>query len=108
MTADLVVPTRRVASAPRAQVGRIVVIDALRGIALLGMLVAHANPLLPPGVPRPVGFVMGQFNDIASPLFALAMGISAQLLLSRTPRPCLVTGRYRWPSRQRVAARDSG
>ena len=49
MTAELVVPTRRVASAPRVQVGRIVVIDVLRGIALFGMLVAHAHPLLPPG-----------------------------------------------------------
>ena len=47
MTAELVVPTRRVASAPRVQVGRIVVIDVLRGIALFGMLVAHARPLLP-------------------------------------------------------------
>jgi len=87
MTAELVVPTRRVASAPRVQVGRIIVIDVLRGIALFGMLVAHAHPLLPPGPEGPISFTMGQLNDIASPLFALTMGISAQLLLSRTARP---------------------
>ncbi|WP_457100425.1 heparan-alpha-glucosaminide N-acetyltransferase domain-containing protein [Microbacterium sp. P5_E9] len=86
MTAELVVPTRRVASAPRVQLGRIVVIDVLRGIALLGMLVAHAHPLLPGGEEGPISFAMGQLNDIASPLFALTMGISAQLVASRTPR----------------------
>src|SRR6187431_2161106 len=54
MTADLVVPTRRAVSAPRVQAGRIVVIDVLRGIALFGMLVAHARPLIPGGEPGPV------------------------------------------------------
>ena len=58
--------------------------DVLRGVALLAMLIAHANHLLtstPPGW-RPL--VFGNANDIASPLFALVMGLSAQIVLQRT------------------------
>lgn len=59
--------------------------DVLRGVALLAMLIAHANPLLtstPPGW-RPI--IFGSANDVASPLFALVMGLSAQIVLQRTP-----------------------
>jgi uncharacterized membrane protein YeiB len=64
---------------------RLVVPDVLRGVALLAMLIAHADPLLsntPPGW-RPI--VFGNANDVASPLFALVMGLSAQIVLQRTP-----------------------
>ena len=71
--------------APLSQTsGRLVVPDVLRGVAILGMLVAHAKPLLPslpPGVP----LAMGSANDVASPLFALVMGLSAEILTQRTP-----------------------
>ena len=45
--------------APLSQTsGRLVVPDVLRGVAILGMLIAHAKPLLPslpPGVPLAMG-----------------------------------------------------
>lgn len=52
--------------------------DVLRGLAIVAMLIAHAVPMIP-HVPGPLRFVMGNINDVASPLFALVMGISAQL-----------------------------
>jgi uncharacterized protein len=64
--------------------GRLVVPDVLRGVAILCMLIAHAEPLLRE-VPRPVVFATGNANDLASPLFALVMGLSAEILLQRTP-----------------------
>jgi uncharacterized protein len=67
------------------RVDRLVVPDVLRGVAILAMLVAHAKPFLS-GLPGPVAFVMIQLSDLASPLFALVLGLSAQILLQRTPR----------------------
>ncbi len=75
---------------PQLAPGRLVVPDVLRGVAILSMLIAHAKPLLPslpPGLP----LVIGSANDVASPLFALVMGLSAEILTQRTPRP----GRWR-------------
>ena len=64
---------------------RLIVPDVLRGVAILAMLIAHANPLLPqlPGVVR---FAVGTVNDLASPLFALVMGVSAQLVWNASRR----------------------
>lgn len=62
---------------------RLLVPDALRGLAILAMLVAHAIPFLP-GAPSAANFVMYNVNDVASPLFALVMGMAAQLLAQRT------------------------
>lgn len=63
---------------------RLVVPDVLRGVALLAMLIAHAKPFLV-DIPGAVNFTMGNINDLASPLFALVMGLSAQILAQRTP-----------------------
>jgi len=57
--------------------------DVLRGIAIIAMLVAHAAPFLP-NVPWVVQFPTTQLNAVASPLFALVMGISAQIVWNRS------------------------
>ncbi|WP_392541898.1 heparan-alpha-glucosaminide N-acetyltransferase domain-containing protein [Oryzobacter telluris] len=64
---------------------RLLVPDVLRGGAILAMLVAHAVPFLPEA-PDVVRLLMRQVNDVASPLFALVMGMSAQLVAERTDR----------------------
>jgi len=64
---------------------RLIVPDVLRGLAIVAMLIAHAVPFLP-FVPRPVEFVMSNINDVASPLFALVMGMSAQLTWNAASR----------------------
>ncbi|WP_424936253.1 MULTISPECIES: heparan-alpha-glucosaminide N-acetyltransferase domain-containing protein [Bacteria] len=64
---------------------RLVVPDVLRGLAIVAMLIAHAAPFLP-FVPRPVQFAMANINDVASPLFALVMGMSAQLTWNAVSR----------------------
>ena len=64
---------------------RIVVPDVLRGVAILAMLIAHAVPLLL-GAPSAVNFMTDNVNDVASPLFALVMGMSAQIVTQRTAR----------------------
>ena len=65
---------------------RLLVPDVLRGVAIIAMLVAHAVPFLPQA-PGTVRFLMGTVNDVASPLFALVMGMSTQLVSRRTARP---------------------
>lgn len=70
------------AGAPRRQADRLVVPDALRGLALLAMVIAHVDPFLR-DPPRGWDFLSGQINDVASPLFALVMGMSAQIMLQR-------------------------
>lgn len=77
MTTTTAARTRR--STPQ----RLPVPDVLRGIAIIAMLVAHAAPFLP-NVPMLVAFPVGQLNDVASPLFALVMGMSAQLVWGRS------------------------
>ena len=62
---------------------RLVAPDALRGLAILAMLTAHAAPFLPT-MPWGVDFVRSNINDLASPLFALVMGMSAQLVWKRS------------------------
>ncbi|OZB84115.1 heparan-alpha-glucosaminide N-acetyltransferase domain-containing protein [Microbacterium sp. 13-71-7] len=68
-----------------ARTERLIVPDVLRGIAIVAMLIAHANPLLPQ-LPLAVKFVIGNVNDLASPLFALVMGMSAQLVWNTSRR----------------------
>jgi uncharacterized protein len=60
--------------------------DVLRGVAILAMLIAHAVPLLPQ-TSSALRFLMYNINDVASPLFALVMGMSAQIVAQRTARP---------------------
>jgi uncharacterized protein len=64
---------------------RLVVPDVLRGVAILAMLIAHSKRLLPE-MSGSASFVTGNISDLASPLFALVLGLSAQILLQRTPR----------------------
>lgn len=59
--------------------------DALRGVAIVAMLISHAGPFLP-NVPWLLDVVRSNINDLASPLFALVMGVSAQLLWFRSGR----------------------
>jgi uncharacterized protein len=70
---------------PSPSTGRLVVPDVLRGVAILAMLIAHATPLLT-NLPEATRLVFGGANDVASPLFALVMGLSAEILTQRTPR----------------------
>ncbi len=56
--------------------------DVLRGVAILAMLISHAGPFVP-DLPRVLLYMQGTINDVASPLFALVMGISAQLVWNR-------------------------
>ncbi|MEV4666448.1 acyltransferase family protein [Microbacterium sp. LWO12-1.2] len=70
---------------PAPTAGRLVVPDVLRGIAIVAMLIAHAAPFVP-SRPGAVSFVTSMFSEMASPLFALVMGLSAQLVWNRRPR----------------------
>ncbi|PRB56776.1 acyltransferase family protein [Microbacterium sp. MYb45] len=64
------------------QGGRLVVPDVLRGFAIVAMLIAHAAPFIP-NVPSAVHFLNSNFSAVASPLFALVMGMSAELVWRR-------------------------
>lgn len=79
MSAENMTRVRRSASRSRQ---RMLIPDVLRGVAILAMLIAHAGPFVP-DLPKVVLFVQGAINDVASPLFALVMGISAQLVWNR-------------------------
>ncbi|UPL11300.1 heparan-alpha-glucosaminide N-acetyltransferase domain-containing protein [Microbacterium sufflavum] len=64
---------------------RLVIPDVLRGVAIVAMLVAHASAFVPVK-PAAAGFLTGNLSEMASPLFALVMGMSAQLVWNRGPR----------------------
>ena len=64
---------------------RLPVPDVLRGIAIVAMLIAHAARFHP-NAPKAVEFAVGNINDVASPLFALVMGMSAQLTWNASSR----------------------
>lgn len=68
-----------------ARIERLIVPDVLRGVAIVAMLIAHANPFLPQ-LPTVVRFAIGNINDLASPLFALVMGMSAQIVWNASLR----------------------
>ncbi|PPH24659.1 acyltransferase family protein [Rathayibacter toxicus] len=82
MTATTTVPTTA-ALAPRLQPDRLLVPDVLRGVAIVAMLIAHAMPLIPSLRKGVIGFIAGNISDVASPLFALVMGMSATIVLAR-------------------------
>lgn len=67
---------------PRVRPKRDNLVDALRGVAIAAMLVAHAAPLLGklPSVPAAA---FDAVNDVASPLFAMAMGMAGIIVLHR-------------------------
>lgn len=64
---------------------RLVIPDVLRGVAILAMVIAHAAPFVPDR-PWIVGFVFSHFNALASPLFALVMGMAAEIVWRRGGR----------------------
>jgi uncharacterized protein len=68
--------------APRRQADRYLVPDVARGVALMAMLIAHAGPIMV-DQPAATSFLQGQLNDLASPLFALAMGAAAAIVLAK-------------------------
>lgn len=80
-----VVPAETSVTGAAARAGRLLIPDVLRGIAIIAMLVAHAAVFVP-DKPLPVTFVSSMLNEMASPLFALVMGMSAQLVWNRAPR----------------------
>ncbi|MFK3676443.1 acyltransferase family protein [Microbacterium sp. NPDC090218] len=71
--------------APIAGSRRLVVPDVLRGVAIIAMLVAHAAPFVP-HLPWAALFAQANLNALASPLFAVVMGMSAELLRRRETR----------------------
>lgn len=77
------VTTTTRAAVRRSTPQRLLVPDVLRGIAIIAMLVAHAMPFLP-NVSILIEFPAAQLNALASPLFALVMGISAQIVWGRS------------------------
>lgn len=75
--------TRAATSAEAGANSRLVVPDVLRGVAIIAMLIAHASAFIPLK-PAAANFVTAMFSELASPLFALVMGMSAQLLWRRS------------------------
>lgn len=69
-------------SVPQTLPTRDVLVDALRGLAIFCMLVAHAAPLLG-SLPVLPAAGLDVLNDVASPLFALVMGMAGVLVLRR-------------------------
>lgn len=69
----------------RSGPARLLIPDVLRGFAIIAMLIAHAGPFLP-DAPWAVLFITTNFSDVASPLFALVMGMSAELVWRRGGR----------------------
>lgn len=63
-------------------VGRFAPPDLLRGGAIVAMLIAHAAPFLP-SMPWLLDVLRANINDVASPLFALVMGMSVQIVWNR-------------------------
>lgn len=74
-------------------------LDAARGVAIVAMVIAHAHPWFV--APGPVNRLLGEINDLASPLFALVMGVSAGLVARRV----LSRSQPRWPTAAHFAVR---
>lgn len=66
-------------SAPRRNLG----LDAVRGLAVVAMVIAHGLPFIRDRVSESGAFVLQQVNDLASPLFVLVMGAAAGLSFPR-------------------------
>ena len=64
---------------------RLLIPDILRGFAIIAMLIAHAASFVP-NAPWAVHFATSMFSEVASPLFALVMGMSAELVWRRGGR----------------------
>ncbi|RLV56847.1 DUF418 domain-containing protein [Aeromicrobium phragmitis] len=60
--------------------------DLARGFAIVAMLIAHAQVLIPER-PEFVSEIFARLNDVASPLFGLVMGMSAAIMLRSNSEP---------------------
>lgn len=69
--------------------GRDHAVDLVRGAAVVCMIIAHLT-VIAPRSSGPVSLALGLVNNVASPLFALVMGVSMGIVLTRRVRP--VTG----------------
>ena len=58
-------------------------VDLLRGAAVIFMIIAHVR-VWAPVPPGAASLVIGLVNTVASPLFAVVMGVSAGIVLTRT------------------------
>ena len=65
---------------------RVAALDAVRGFAIVAMIVAHAIPFTRAVTPTSVLAVEALLNDVASPLFALVIGVTIALNTARLPR----------------------
>lgn len=74
-------------------------LDAARGAAIIAMVLAHSLPWFT--APWPLEPLLGQINDLASPMFGLVMGVSAGLVA----RKVVVRGDRRWPTVAHFALR---
>ena len=66
---------------------RLTNVDVVRGFAILAMIVAHTSYLGAGTAWRPVSLAQWLLNDVASPLFALVMGISLGIMAAATGGP---------------------
>ena len=62
---------------PATDRGRVVSLDALRGLAIAAMVIAHTKVFVQASSPHVVNVVTDVLNDVASPLFALVIGLTA-------------------------------
>ncbi len=65
--------------------GRDRAVDLVRGTAVVCMIIAHLVVIAPPSS-GPTKVLLGLVNNIASPLFALVMGVSLGIVLTRRVR----------------------
>ncbi len=79
---------------------RLALPDILRGVAIIAMVIAHAEPFLP-NSPAAVHTVTSLVSSLAAPLFALVMGMSAQLVWDA---PRAHAGRVLWRQGVKAAA----
>ncbi|MFD1860977.1 DUF418 domain-containing protein [Aeromicrobium camelliae] len=73
--------------------------DLARGLAIVAMLIAHAQVLIP-ARSEFVSEILARINDVASPLFGLVMGMSAAIMLGARDEPA---GRVVWHNTLRGA-----
>lgn len=65
--------------------GRDPAVDLVRGVAVVCMILAHLT-VIAPSFSGPTKLLLGLVNNVASPLFALVMGVSLGIVLTRRAR----------------------
>lgn len=69
---------------------RVLAIDAARGFSIFAMIIAHTVVFVRPDLPRLGNVAAGQLNDLASPLFAMIIGVTVGYQLRQAAS-------WRWP-----------